>query len=158
MSLNSDTRLLDIGGSAYVWGLAERLGFPRPKVTIVNLLPPSPQRAVDFTWVLGDAVCLTFRDQCFDVAFSNSVIEHLGSWDIQRYFALEVSRVSKRHFVQTPNHEFFFEPHFLTPFVHWLPLRWRRGLTRRGTVWGIAYEPLPGSGRPDGSRDPAAEA
>jgi hypothetical protein len=62
---------------------------------------------------------------------------------MQRQFALEVLRVSKRHFVQTPNQGFFFEPHFLTPFVHWIPLPWRRRLIRRGTVWGLFTNPSP---------------
>jgi hypothetical protein len=143
MSVNSATEVLDIGGSPFVWDLAEKLGFPRPKVTIVNLLPPSSRRAADFAWVVGNAVCLPFRDRSFDVALSNSVVEHLGSWDMQRQFASEVLRVSKHHFVQTPNYGFFFEPHFLTPFVHWLPLRWRRRVVRRGTVWGFLTNPSP---------------
>jgi hypothetical protein len=143
MSVNSSTEVLDIGGSPFVWDLAERLGFPRPKLTILNLAPPPSQRAADFSWVVGNAVCLPFGNQSFDVAFSNSVVEHLGSWEMQRQFALEVLRVSKRHFVQTPNQGFFFEPHFLTPFVHWIPLPWRRRLIRRGTVWGLFTNPSP---------------
>jgi hypothetical protein len=145
MSVNSATQVLDIGGSPFVWDLAEKLGFPRPKVTIVNLLPPSSQRAADFPWVVGNAVCLPFRNQSFDVALSNSVVEHLGSWEMQKRFASEVLRVSKRHFVQTPNQGFFFEPHLLTPFVHWLPLGWRCRVARRGTVWGLLMNPSPES-------------
>jgi len=143
MSVSSATRVLDIGGSPFVWDLAERLGFPRPRVTILNLVPPSPARAAGPTWIVGNAICLPFRNQSFDVAFSNSVVEHVGSWDMQKRFALEVLRVSKRHFVQTPNYGFFFEPHFLTPFFHWLPLRWRCRLARRGTVWGLIAHPSP---------------
>jgi len=141
MSICPETKVLDIGGSPFIWDLAERLGFPRPKVTLVNLLPMTSERAAEFTCVAGDARCLPFRDQSFDVAFSNSVIEHLGSLEMQKLFASEVLRVSCRHFVQTPNQEFFFEPHFLTPFIHWVPLEWRRRLVRRYTVWGLLVNP-----------------
>jgi hypothetical protein len=143
MAVSSATEVLDIGGTPFVWDLADRLGFPRPRVTILNLAPPSPQRAAGPPWVVGNAIRLPFRDQSFDVAFSNSVVEHLGSWDMQKRFALEVLRVAKRHFVQTPKRGFFFEPQLHTPFVHWLPLRWRRRLIRRGTVWGLLTNPSP---------------
>ena len=46
-------------------------------------------------------------------------------------------------FVQTPARRFFFEPHLLTPFVHWLPRRWQRRLLRNFTVWGWLARPVP---------------
>jgi hypothetical protein len=72
-----------------------------------------------------------FRAGEFDVVFSNSVIEHLGTLNEQRWMADEIRRVGKRYFVQTPNRYFPLEPHFLVPFFQFLPLRMRVQLVRR---------------------------
>ena len=37
--------------------------------------------------------------------------------------------------------EFPIEPHYLTPFVHWLPKALRRRILRRGSVWGWIARP-----------------
>jgi hypothetical protein len=75
------------------------------------------------------------------VVFSNSVIEHLGQHDSQVSFASEIRRVGKAYWVQTPDPRFFIEPHYLSPFVHWLPIDLRRKVARRGTTWGILTRP-----------------
>lgn len=62
-----------------------------------------------------------FEDQAFDIIFSNSVIEHVGSIQNQRKFADEVKRVGKSYWIQTPNRMFPIEPHFLFPFFQFLP-------------------------------------
>ena len=72
-----------------------------------------------------------FRDDEFDVAFSNSVIEHVGEFDQQRQMAAEVMRVGKKYFLQTPNRFFPVEPHFLFPLFQFLPLAARVFLVRR---------------------------
>jgi ubiquinone/menaquinone biosynthesis C-methylase UbiE len=80
---------------------------------------------------------LPFRDQSFDVVFSNSVIEHVGSWEKQERFAAEVARVGKRYWVQTPNRYFPIETHVLTPFLHLLPRSWQIRIAPRFTVWSV---------------------
>ena len=63
---------MDVGGYAYYWDYLPA----RPRIVIVNLdLPAAPDPRFD--WVSADARALPFRDRAFDVAFSNSVLEHI---------------------------------------------------------------------------------
>ena len=71
--------------------------------------------------VVADARDLPFDDDSFDIAFSNAVVEHVGSRADQRRFVHELCRVAPRVFVTTPNRWFPVETHTLVPFVHWLP-------------------------------------
>ncbi len=84
---------------------------------------------------------MPFTDNEFDVAFSNSVIEHVGDSRSQRAMASEVRRVARSHWVQTPDPRFPIEPHYLTPFIHWIPLAQRRRFVRNATVWGLITRP-----------------
>jgi hypothetical protein len=136
-------RVLDVGGDSGFWRLAAGAGFPLPALTIVNLRPEA-QPLAGVRWVLADARALPFRDREFDLAFSNSVIEHLADPFSQCFFAAEVQRVARRHFVQTPNRLFPVEPHLIAPCIHWLPRRWARRLIRHGTVWGLVARPTRG--------------
>ncbi len=76
-------------------------------------------------YFLAKAASLPFADQSFDLVFSNSVIEHVGSRDTQARFASEIARVGKLFWLQTPNRYFPIEQHLWTPLVHWLPRRWQ---------------------------------
>jgi Methyltransferase domain len=129
--ITPETRVLDIGGTFYNWSLAPVV----PRLTLLNL--PRAREEGPAEWVSGDGCMLPFRDRAFDVVFSNSVIEHLGTWERQQRFASEVMRVAKRYFVQTPNKWFPVETHLLTPLVHYLPKHWQAPLVRRWTVWGM---------------------
>jgi len=93
--------------------------------------------------VLGDGCALPFADKSFDVLFSNSVIEHVGTWERQQAFAREARRVGRRLWVQTPAREFFIEPHLIAPVIHWLPHSWQRRLIRNFTVRGWLERPGP---------------
>jgi len=64
---------------------------------------------------------LPFNDKEFDVAFSNAVIEHVGSFEEQKKFVREMSRVSKSFFITTPNRWFPVEFHTAIPLLHFLP-------------------------------------
>jgi hypothetical protein len=69
------------------------------------------------------------------------VIEHVGSWERQRQLADEARRVGKRVWIQTPAFACPIEPHYLSPFVHWLPLRIRRPVAKWLTPWGWLARP-----------------
>ena len=74
------------------------------------------------TAVRADGRDLPFRDDEFNVGFSNAVVEHVaGGREGQRQFVHELCRVARRVFVTTPNRRFPLEVHTLLPFVHWLP-------------------------------------
>lgn len=122
---NGSVSIIDIGGTENYWGIVPRkyLDDRNVNITIVNI--PGSAMARDhgpFKFVEADGCDLSgFHDESFHIAHSNSVVEHVGDWARMVQFAKEVSRVSKKYFVQTPNYWFPVEPHCMTPFFHWLP-------------------------------------
>jgi hypothetical protein len=103
----------------------------------VNLEAPAKRHA-NIHPTAGDATNLAdHADKTFDIAFSNSVIEHLFTFENQARMAAEVRRVADRaYWVQTPNFWFPMEPHFLVPGWQWLPESTRVAiLRRRGVGW-----------------------
>ena len=80
----------------------------------------------------------------FDLVFSNSVIEHVGSEQDAMRFANEMQRIGKAFYCQTPNKWFPIEPHLGTLFLHWLPsLLERYFVLRYLTLWGLMHKPDP---------------
>lgn len=137
LGVGASTRIVDVGGYAYYW----RYFDPLPRVTVVNLEPPAePDPRVE--WVVADACRLPFRDQSFEIAFSNSVVEHIPSEEDRRAYAAEIRRVGRGYYVQTPYRWFPVEPHLMTPLIHFLPKSWRRPLLPY-TVWGVLHKPTP---------------
>jgi SAM-dependent methyltransferase len=130
-------RILDIGGDADYWRAFAHLWRDLSlQITILNLYPPD-ERSQGFEYRQGDGCNLKgIEDREFDVVHSNSVIEHVGDWSRMVAFAIEIRRVGKRYFVQTPNFWFPIEPHVRLPAFHWLPEQLRyRLLIRRS--WGF---------------------
>lgn len=112
--VTSRTRIVDIGsGSLGLVGEA-------PDLTITGVdLMARPEYPGAF--VQADAtVKLPFGDGEFDIAYVNSVIEHVPPQGRSR-FAEEVRRVARGWWVQTPAMSFPIEPHALLPAAHWLP-------------------------------------
>lgn len=128
--------VLDVGGTAFTWRLLPK----HPALTLLNVCSP-PDRDGVFSSVVGDGRHLPFKSYSYNIVFSNSVIEHLGSIENQRAFASECRRVGKKYYIQTPNRKFFMEPHFITPFVHWFPQPIQRKLVRNFTIWGLITRP-----------------
>jgi 2-polyprenyl-3-methyl-5-hydroxy-6-metoxy-1,4-benzoquinol methylase len=121
---NYQLKVLDVGGTQKFWEMMEAVNLPA-HITILNLFKEEI-RYNNFTSVIGDAKDLSnFKDNQFDIVFSNSVIEHLGNSANQKFMADEVKRVGINYFIQTPNYYFPIEPHFLFPFFHFLPRKVR---------------------------------
>ena len=99
------------------------------RVTVLNVLSPDVANLPShLSWVIGNALSAPFPDCAFDVVFSNSLVEHLGSQAAQRTFAREVGRLAMGYWVQTPNRWFPIEPHLICPFIHYLPRPLQRPL------------------------------
>jgi hypothetical protein len=73
---------------------------------------------------------MPFHDGEYGIALSNSVIQHFSTLENQQRFTEEIRRVGRCVWVQTPAYEFFIEPHFIAPFVHYLPARIAQKLLR----------------------------
>ena len=134
--------LLDVGGYPDFW-----TSHPQPvrRIDCLNLheLSWNPKSAPTHAirTLLGDGCSIQMPDKSYDMAFSNSVIEHVSTWERQKEFAAEMRRVAKNLWVQTPAYECWIEPHYMTPFVHYLPRSMRRAILRWGTLWGWIERP-----------------
>ena len=137
--VNAGIQVLDVGGDQNNW----RFLHSTPEITVVNLARPRDwdDARPHFKFEPGNGMALKFKDASFDIVFSNSVIEHLGSLENQKLFAREVMRVGRSVFVQTPARSFIMEPHLLTPFIHKFPIRVQQQLIRNFSVWGILTRP-----------------
>jgi SAM-dependent methyltransferase len=135
------------------WALIQRLIEPRPGARVVDvgcgdlgLAAFTPQLAITGVdreprpsyeaagrrFVQADATDLPFADGEFELAYSNSLIEHIVDPADRARAAGEIRRVGVRYLVQTPNRWFPVEPHSLLPLVHLLPRRLGRRLWRLG--------------------------
>jgi hypothetical protein len=130
-SMTNQTRIIDVGGYPFNWSLIEE----PPSVLLVNL---EDEQYVDgrFEKVKGDGRRLEYGNNSFDIAYSNSVIEHVGDSHDQVAFANEIRRVAPCYYVQTPNKRFFIEPHLIAPFIHWLP---KSAMTKLIPYFSIRY-------------------
>jgi len=126
---NRRLRILDLGGYEKFWtDLA--FDFSGHDLTILNLPGEvKPAQNPGVRTVEGDACELKqYQRGDFDVVFSNSVIEHVGSWERQQAMAAEIRRLADCYFVQTPSYWFPLEPHFHVPGFQWLPVELRTKL------------------------------
>jgi hypothetical protein len=120
--------VVDLGGTVDWW-----LRAPvRPAhVTVVNLFEPGPQSHSNLVPVLGDAceaetvLSAAGLPGRYDLAFSNSLIEHVGGQAKRTDLARQVHALAPFHWVQTPYRYFPVEPHWLFPMMQFLPNRAR---------------------------------
>jgi hypothetical protein len=145
MDVREGTSILDLGGYAKFW---DAVGTPL-NLTILNLpgeVEPHRQGCEathhKIQFVVGDACNVSeFEDNSFDIVFSNSVIEHVGSAEKRAQFAREARRIGASYWVQTPSKWFPIEAHSGMPFWFFYPAqariyfikRWRESL--EGNPW-----------------------
>ncbi|MGF1444893.1 MAG: class I SAM-dependent methyltransferase [Pikeienuella sp.] len=135
--LGRPVRVIDLGGSPDYWqsvGLADIA-----EITLVNLDAAEMAGASGspFRVIIGDARDLSeVATGSFDLAHSNSAIEHVGGWPEMVRMAAEMKRVAPAGWLQTPAWEFPLEPHFRVPFMHWFGQPMRRAMLRLSPVVG----------------------
>jgi SAM-dependent methyltransferase len=134
--------LLDIGGYPFNWfKRGEVIGHVDVlNLELLPLVEDAPAGAPEIRAIAGDARRLQFPDGQYDIVFSNSVIEHVGTWEDQQAFATEARRVGRGLWIQTPARECPVEPHYLGIFIHWFPPRWQVPMAR----W-LSFRGLTGS-------------
>jgi Methyltransferase domain len=133
-----EKRVCDLGGSVHFWKNLDPALRPKDLV-ILNIGDDAQSRAddtqTDLNITLYDGRSIPFPDQHFDIVVCNSVIEHLPP-EQRHSFVCEMRRVGRGYFVQTPAYEFPVEPHFVMPFIHWLPRPIGRALVPF-SLWAI---------------------
>lgn len=132
-------RVIDLGGRAEMW---IRAPFQPAHVHLVNL-EEQPAELPD--WITAEVRDVTKDtggedEQPYDLAFSNSVIEHVGGYANRTAFAQAVGRLAPRHWVQTPYRYFPVEPHWLFPGFQFLPVSARAEISRR---WPLVHTRSP---------------
>lgn len=114
--------VIDLGGDLNYW---QQLNWQLPNVhtTLLNLYENKINNTLkaNFISIQGNALEAPFESKSFDLVFSNSVIEHVGSYENQQKFANEVRRLSDKYIVQTPSLWFPLEPHSLIPLFQFIP-------------------------------------
>ena len=133
-------KVLDVGGCPTYWQYRE-LPLDITCLNLPSYQPPADLRGCKI--IRGDGTSLPFPDSSFDIAHSNSVIEHVGTWENQKAFAREIRRVGRGVWVQTPAKYFPVECHTFEPFLHYLPNQYRKPILRNGTIWGLLTRPTP---------------
>lgn len=136
LDIKGGERIIDLGGVPEFWdGIATPL-----EITVINLPGFNPpydgSSHHKITMIEGDACATGLPDQSFDIAFSNSVIEHVGGPENENRLAAEMHRLAPAYWVQTPSIWFPLEAHNHMPFWWFYPqfikdifLRsWRRRL------------------------------
>ena len=133
--LPAPVRILDVGGTASFWQAHRGQLSKDVHVTLLNQVFESQAAEPWLAQVEGDGRWMTgFADRSFDLCFSNSVLEHVGTLYDQVYMAREIRRVARGYFVETPNKWFPLEPHFLVPCWQFLPSWLRAAVLMRTDI------------------------
>ncbi len=137
-----DESLIDIGGEICSWTSHDPVVGKIDSINTKKIqFDPATFPLHNISIHVGDGCELPFAENSYDISYSNSVIEHVGDWARQKLCAAESRRVGKRLWCQTPARECPIEPHYMAPFIHWLPRSLQRKLMRRFTPWGWLSKP-----------------
>lgn len=128
MNIKGGERIIDLGGAPAFWEICDI----ELNITIINLegfnRDSNPETHHNMEVLVGDACKVNFPDNNFDIAFSNSVIEHVGDETMQGKMAQEIQRLAPSYWVQTPSIWFPIEAHTNMPFWWFYPPFVKRAL------------------------------
>ena len=120
-NIKTPIKILDLGGTEDLWEQIDFHNNSKYDITLLNLTYNEVSYS-NIKSVVGDATNLKqYHENEFDLIFSNSVIEHLYTKTNQLKMSSEILRVGKYHYCQTPNKHFLVEPHYILPFMQFLP-------------------------------------
>jgi ubiquinone/menaquinone biosynthesis C-methylase UbiE len=134
-------KIIDLGGLPQFW---ETIGIDLD-ITLVNLPEALATEQGSFKhqyrFIEADA-CehLDFADYSFDIAFSNSVIEHVGSLERQEAFAATIRRLAPSYWIQTPSMWFPIEAHCHLPYWWFYPSSLQNAWIRRWQKQGKVFK------------------
>ena len=120
-------RVLDLGGTQAYWESLDATDPDVFQVTLLNLEGDVAEGTAkiqrkNFDARIGDVTDLSSINRSdFDLVHSNSVIEHLFTWESQLKMAEQIRSLDLSFWVQTPNYWFPMEPHFHVLGWQWLP-------------------------------------
>lgn len=114
-------KILDLGGSESFW-IESNIDINPENITILNISNYQKEysKLPGIKKLTYDGNKIPFEDKSYDLVICNSVIEHVKK-NQRIIFSKEIMRVGKKFFLQTPCFYFPIEPHFVLPFIHWLP-------------------------------------
>ena len=120
---NNVKSIADIGGSVHYWQ-ENGISVEPKQVSIYNISKGDSGSLdnvrTDYRVELFNGQNVPVSDKHFDLVVSNSVIEHVAL-DQRQQLVKEMQRIGKQVIIQTPARAFPIDPHFIMPFVHWLP-------------------------------------
>ena len=122
-----ESRILDVGFNAIEYSGTDNFlekKYPYPQnITALGIDDPTefkkkyPQvKAIQY-----EGKIFPFKDNSFDLCWSNAVIEHVGNFQRQIEFLKEIKRTCKHGYITTPNKFFPIEVHTRVPLLHFLP-------------------------------------
>lgn len=133
--------ILDLGGSAEMWGRWGVSADHRMHITLVNNHHlDGTHRHEDYprSFIakrVADALDLSLDDlSAHDIIFSNSMLEHLASRADQTSLAHRIMACGRPYFIQVPNKFCVVDPHFPHPFAPFFAA-WPRALQSRALTW-----------------------
>lgn len=120
------TRILDVGASENEYqknaNILEKLYPHQEMITVLGIddYKEFNKRYPKVKTIHYNGKTFPFKDNEFDVCWSNAVIEHVGDKEAQTRFIKEIARTSKHALITTPNRFFPMEVHTKTLFLQYL--------------------------------------
>jgi hypothetical protein len=137
-------RLIDLGGTASFW---QRWSIPDDGSLLITLINNHhiDKEAIGYDNSLpfikeinGDVTTLTASDySAYDVIFSNSMIEHLDSFEKQKLLCQNIENSGLPYFIQVPNKKSIIDPHFPHPLVPFFAMYPKNVQARLLTIYGF---------------------